>query len=120
MRVEKLDRYLKITGEGERNDFTSIAENSAKIFELLTQLKYTHLLLDYSAVNFNIPLTQGFNMVRYYEQKFPAVMSVVVAVILNKQNIALGKLWDEVAASRGFIFKTFSSFQEGEDWLLSN
>ena len=119
MHVEQYDRYLKVIGEGERNDFTSIAENSAKIVTLLSESKHSRLLLDYSAVNFNIPLTQGFNMVKYYEQKFPAMMEVAVAVILSKQNAALGKLWDEVSASRGFIFKTFTSFKEGEDWLLS-
>jgi hypothetical protein len=119
MNIEKHDKYLRIIGEGERNDFTSIAENSAKIVDLLTDLKCPALMLDYSEVNFNIPLTQGFNMVRYYEQKFPAMMNVAVAVVLNKQNIALGKMWDEVAASRGFIFKTFTSFKEAEHWLLS-
>ena len=120
MHIEKHDTYLKIIGEGERSDFISIAENSTKIYNLLTELKYSQLLLDYSAVNFNIPLTQGFNMVRFYEQKFPGIMNIAVAVVLNENNILLGKLWDEVAESRGFVFKTFISVEEAEAWLLSN
>jgi hypothetical protein len=79
----------------------------------------SHVLVDYRAVHFNVPQAQAFNTIRYYEQKLPSLATIIIAAVVNKENLKIGMLWSEVAIERGFQFKTFTDFDEAEKWLLN-
>jgi hypothetical protein len=37
---------------------------------------------------------------------------------VSKEDLNIGMLWSEVARQRGFPFKTFTNFNEAEEWLF--
>jgi hypothetical protein len=119
MHFEKREKYLLITSEGERNEMTSVTQNTDKIYSIIQETTSNLILLDYRKVQFNISLPQTFNSIRYYEHKMPSLVTVFIAAVVKPNNMDLGKFWSDLARERGFRFYTFIDFDEAEKWLLS-
>jgi hypothetical protein len=60
-----------------------------------------------------------FNLVRLYELKFAFCQKLGLAVIVSKNEIEITRYWEDVCGKRGFNFKVFLTFEEGEKWLLA-
>ncbi len=85
---EKKEKYVLISGEGERKGLLAIQERSKQMYEFVVESQ-CHLLINIS-----------------------------VAVVLNSQNLALGKTWTGLGNARGFNFKIFNDVTEAETWLI--
>jgi hypothetical protein len=115
---EKKEKYVLISGEGERKGLLTIQESTKKMYEFVVESQCRLALIDYRNVNFNISNTDAFNAVRFFETKFPLLITISVAVVLNNANMALGKTWTDLGTARGFNFKIFQDVLEAETWLL--
>lgn len=118
VKFEKCGDYLKVIGEGERNDLTAIIEGTKQINEAASKFGVRHLLVDYQQVTYNVDLTQAFNIVKVYESNIPEIKKITIAAVGNKDHIELIKFWESVCNRRGFLFKLFDHIEEAEAWLL--
>lgn len=119
MHVEKREKYLLVSDEGIRTEFMTPVQKSTELFSAIKESGYSLVLLDYRNVHYKLPQSDAFNLIRYYEQKIPALSSYVIAAVVSNEDVNIGMLWSEVARQRGFPFKTFTDFSEAERWLLS-
>ena len=115
---EKKDKYLLVVGEGERRDLLTLAEGTKKIYSFIEETKSRLVLVDYRKVNFLIQNMDAFNSVRFYESKLPELKTIILAAVVNEDNVHIGDVWGKFAASRGFNFKVFTDLVEAENWLL--
>jgi hypothetical protein len=116
--IELRENYLLVTGFGERTQLSSIVDASEKINEEIVRFQNKYLLLDYSRVNFNIPVSNAFDLVRIYESKMPELKSLTVAVVFSQLNRKIGEYWRDISRQRGFNLMVFYDFVQAELWLL--
>lgn len=117
LHFEKRDNYLLITGEGVRNDLTTLIEGTKQINEVAAKFGVSFILADYSNVTFNVDFAQAFNIVKVYESQVPEFKKITIAGVGNAQNMELVKFWESVSNRRGFKYKIFSNLNEAEKWL---
>jgi len=110
--------YLEITGHGVRNSIPSLQEASQAIYEEVVKRQATYLLVDYRAVEIQLPLSEAFNMIKRYEQTMPFLKNSVVAAVFNAQGLTFGRYWQEVGVQRGFKIHLFEDITEAKSWLI--
>jgi len=115
---EKREKYLLVTGEGERRDLLTLANGTKQIYSVIEETKSHLVLIDYRKVNFLIQNVDAFNSVRFYETKLPDLKAIVLAAVVNHDNVHIGDVWGKFAISRGFNFKVFTDIDQAERWLL--
>ncbi len=118
LKFEKRDKYLLVTGEGERNDLTSITEGTKKINESAAKFGTNFLLIDYRNVTYNVDLPQAYNIVKVYESQVPEIKKITIAAVGNPKNMELIKFWESISNRRGFRYKVFTAIEDAEQWLL--
>ena len=116
---EKRDHYILATGQGVRNDLTTIIEGTKKIQEIVNQYGLQYVLSDYREVIFNVSSTEAFNIVKVYESKLPEIKGVIIAAVISREFLDLLKFWESICQRRGFMYKVFTEIDEAEKWLLS-
>ena len=114
----KKEKYLLIFGEGYRKGSLVVQESSKKMYEEILNTKSRLVLIDYRNVIFEMGHADVYNVIRFYESKFPLLTGVAVAAVFNKSNLELGKTWTDVGSARGFTFRVFDDITEAETWLL--
>lgn len=115
---ELKDKYVLITSEGERKDFSSVVEGTTRLYEIIEKTKCNLVLLDYRKVIFNVPQTDAFNILRLYEIKMPMLTNIKIAVAVGEKSSGFGAVWKDVAHARGFNYEIFNSLEEAEAWLV--
>lgn len=116
--VELTKHYLLITAKGDRNDFSSIVKGTVQMQKAVQAANAQKVLADYRGVNFNVPLTEAFNLVRLYEHRIDTFRSIIMATLVNRKNLELAKFWESICNKRGFVTKVFLEFEEAEAWLI--
>jgi hypothetical protein len=115
---EKKDKYLLVVGEGDRKDLLTLANGTKQIYSVIEETNSHLVLVDYRKVNFLIQNVDAFNSVRFYETKLPELKTIVLAAVVNHDNVHIGDVWGKFAISRGFNFKVFTDYDQAEQWLL--
>jgi len=114
---ENKDDYLYIKVSGERKSLLEIFEGTAKLHYVAQQMHASLILADYRKVHFNVNMTEAFNLVRLYENKFPDFGKMSVATVVNTENLEIAKFWEAICIKRGFNNKAFLHIGEAEKWL---
>ena len=116
--IEK-DDYLIVTEVGERTSLQEIVKDVKTVYEAAKGYDKRYILADFSRVNNAVPLTDAFNIVKIFENKFPELSQLTISYVANENNLNLIKFWEYVSNQRGFEIKVFTDFDEAEEWLLS-
>src|SRR5881398_3714802 len=97
---ELKEKYLVVTGHGERNHLSSMVEASEMIFRKLQETGKRYLLVDYTALQINVHMTEAFNIVKRYETAQPELKQIVIASAFNPSGMEFGTYWKEIAGKR--------------------
>ncbi len=116
---EVKDQYLMVKGHGVRKTLSSMVEASEMIFQKLHETGKHYLLVDYTGLQINVPLTEAFNIVKRYEAVQPELKHVLIAAAFSTAGMEFGNYWKEIAAKRGFSIEIFNDLKKAEMWLLS-
>lgn len=119
LQLEKKEKYVLITGVGERKGLMMVEENSKKMYGFIVESGLRLVLIDYRNVYFDMTNTDVFNTIRFYESKLSQLKDMAVAVVFNTTNRDLGNLWVDVGNARAFNFRAFNSIEAAEEWLLT-
>lgn len=116
---ELKEEYLLVIAKGEINNLTDIIEDTLKIHEASQALNANRIFADYSKVNFNIPLNEAFNLVRYYENRIPSIIEEIsLLAIVRNEDLEIAKFWESICNKRGFNVAVFTDYEAGKEWLL--
>lgn len=119
MSFEKKDEYLLITGEGERNDLSEVIEGTKLVYEAIEWHNCQLVLIDYRKINFNVRLTEAFNIIKVYEAQMPNFKNIAMAAVVNNESREIADFWKTIGKRRNFNFEIFESVELAEKWLLS-
>jgi hypothetical protein len=113
------DKFLLVIGHGKRDNFSSMAEASALIYDKILETKIQYLLVDYTKLEINVNLTEAFNIIKRYESILPGLKNTLIAAAFDSRGLPFANYWKEVGEKRGFTIKIFDDIGIAEQWLLS-
>jgi hypothetical protein len=117
---ETREKYLLVTGHGQRNSLSSMVEASEMIFHKLHETGKHYLLVDYTRLVVNVHMTDAFNIVKRYETAQPELKNILIACAFNPSTMEFGKYWKEIGQKRGFSIEVFEDIAMAESWLLGH
>lgn len=113
------DDYLLVTTQGEIKNLSDIMEDTIKIHAASQSLKVSRILTDNRKLNFDVALSEAFNLVRYYENKLPNIFGEISLVtIVRGKDLEIAEFWESICNKRGFNVAVFTDYAAGEKWLL--
>ena len=115
---ELRDKYLVVTGHGQRNSLSSMVEASEMIFQKLHETGKRYLLVDYTALKVNVHMTEAFNIVKRYETAQPELKKILIACAFSSSGMEFATYWKEIGQKRGFSIEIFDDLAKAEHWLL--
>ena len=108
---------LIIKGEGQRYTFMDVIQGTIKLLEIAEASPLHKILIDYTSVSFHLPLSESFNLIRYYEKNASWMKSRKLAIILHLDNYLMAETWATIGVKSGFRIKHFKDNQSALDWL---
>jgi hypothetical protein len=115
---ESRDKYLLVTGHGERSSLSSMVEASELISRRLRETGVHYLLVDYTQLQINVHMAEAFNIVKRYETAQPELKTVLIAAAFSGNGMEFANYWKEIGAKRGFSIEIFDELAKAEGWLL--
>lgn len=117
-RFQQKENYLLAVASGVRNHFSEVVEGTFQLSEAARKMNATHILGDYRDVRFNVPLVDAFNLVKVYEHRFKHFHKIVMATVVNSEDLELAKFWESICNKRGFKTAVFLTIEDADKWLL--
>ncbi len=118
MSFEKKGKYLLITGKGERNSLAEVMDGTNYIIKQVKANSCEFVLIDYREIEYSVHFSDAFNIIKLYDNQIPEFKSLVIAAVLNRNNLEIGDFWKKLGKKRNYRFKIFEEFDLAEQWLL--
>ncbi|QSE96334.1 hypothetical protein [Fulvivirga lutea] len=117
---EQRDNYLLIKASGIKNSTHQLLEGSRNVLELAIKFECNNILCDYREVQFDLNLSEAFNLVRIYENQLKEFKELRIAGLVADRYFELADFWEKISRKRGFDNKAFTTFDDAEEWLVTH
>lgn len=115
--VESKEGYLKVTNTADRHAFSEVLEGVNMIAGAMDAYGMNFALIDHSTVNYHLPVTKAFDLVKVFEINLPDFRGYTIAVLTNEANLEVARFWESICKRRGFSMRVFLCEGEAMTWL---
>jgi len=115
--IELRKDYLYVKASGVRTQFSEIMEGTVLLYEASKAYKADKIFADYTEVRFKVPLTEAFNLLRFYEKNLPEFYDVSMSALINPLDQEIAEFWESICRKRGFNVAIFTDLDESKEWL---
>lgn len=111
---------LVITVKGVRDNFSQVINGSERIAMAAKSTNKSNILADYSGVQFNLNLSDAFNLIRLYENQLTDFKNFNLAVVVNDASSEIAKFYESIGKKRAFNICVFTELAKAKSWFKSN
>jgi len=115
---ESKNEYRLITSIGSLSDIDDLLKHTHLTCKEIIIHDEKKILINALETKFPLSLYPYFELVNHYTTAFPfEVRRLRVACVVLKDYEQASKFWENLCATKGFIFSAFTSLQDAHKWL---